>query len=199
MTDLPKLTRVLPAKQRDDLYRVLEAAGWRREGGPGVDLPTATVPVASVWSAPPPLQAQAAWFDDDLLRHFYGIVWGIDRDAAAQALRDTGWMIDGAGAIRAIQHASRVDQLCSTALALGLLAQGPFDGDVHKVLVGLLHSANVDLQFDAVAAIGLSAWPQFEAELAALAADPAIDPELRDEAQTVLSDQRASNWNAWLR
>lgn len=197
MRGRPKATRILPAKQHEALYEVLRAAGWSRRDELADQ--SADVVFVSVWSPDAGLDARVGWVDDEVTQHFFGLVWGDDRAQAVAALKTTGWMVDGEQAIAAFQHARSVEELCRGALALGVLANGPIDPNVFEVLVGLLRSSKLDVQFDALAAIAISSWPAFEAPLRELAADPTTDEELRDEISVVLDEVQDSSWNEELR
>lgn len=193
---MAKKSRVLPAKHGDELHAALEKSGWHRAETP---TPFVEANVQSVWKHDA-ADAYVAWVDDqEISEHLYGLVFGPGFEAGLASLRATGWMIEGKAGIATIQHATNVNELGSAARALGLLAVGPFDADVHKVLAGLLNSKSTDLQFDALTGIAMSAWPQFEPALDALIAAPDTDPKVREDAEAIKQEQAESDWNAEFR
>ena len=189
---MPIKSRVLPALHGKDLDQALSQEGWRRVQEPPE---LAEADVESVWRHES-ADAFVAWIDDrEVAEHYYGLVFGAGVEAALQSLYATGAMIDARTGIKTIQHADTVAELGSAARALGLLAVGPFDREVYKVLSGLLALDNVDLQFEALTGISLSAWPQFEQDLEAIIRKPGADPAVREDAQSIAQEQAESHWN----
>lgn len=190
---MPAILRVLPALQHEKLYASLEAGGWTRvEQGTLAGLPSAA---ASTWRHPT-LDAWVSWMDDpEFSQHFYGLVYGPQAADAVPLLAHDAWLITPAKGIATLQEATTIEHLGTAARALGVLACGPFNPDVFVVLCAMLDSGNPALQIDALTAVALSSWPQFETKLQALQASPGLDAEVRAEALEVIETQRASGWN----
>lgn len=193
---MAKHSRVLPAVQGDELTEALRSTGWKRvKTPPEVDHPLTD----AVWRNEE-ADAFVAWIDErNDIGLYYGHVFGDGWAAGLKALVGTKLMIDGKTCIKTIQNAEKVSELGSAARALGFLAVGAFDADVHKVLSGLLASDNVDLQRDALAGISFSAWPQFESALDALIANPSTRTDVREEAEVLKENLAESNWSEDLR
>jgi hypothetical protein len=192
-----KIRRILPALQHDELYARLTSAQWKRLRSD--DLPETTLPVASCWTHDD-FNARVVWLDDqEISRHFYGIVFGADATAAAARLEEDAWHITIRQAIASFRYANTIPQLGSTAICLGLLACGPFDKDVFNIICCMLTGGHPELQADALTAVLHSAWPQFDPIVEQLSVHPEACDEIRSEAARVLVTQRERDWNSELR
>ena len=190
----PSILRVIPEVPAD-ARSALARCGWRNLEKAENARPTGVV---SVWEAPD-RQAVLSWIHDEIAGFEYFLIAGPDRESALANLAGEIVFRTPTDVLTSIANAADERELGRFARELGLIACGPFDLDVFKVLAGLLNSRHPALQGDALIAAGYAAWPELADAFERLEADAETQEELRAEARAVRAGLEASGWNSSFR
>jgi hypothetical protein len=182
--------RILPTDPADARSRLL-ARGWHcrepaHDDGSGI---------IGVWDHPEHA-ATFSWVHDDLAGCEYFILGGPDRAATFERLATEVPLTGQEDLLNTMGAVADPEAMGALARKLGLLACGPFDLPVFRVLTGLLHCRQPVLQEHGLVAIGYAAWPQFGLALDRLVNDSGSTKVVREEAARVKAALEASDWNA---
>lgn len=171
------------------LHRVARGLGCRAVPADAARWPHA------VWHFVAPGGSSALWVDDHDAGWPYLLVPTASAATWRRQLADAGLLLDRGAALALGAAARDADDVRDAVAAMGLLAHGPFDAEVYAYIVAALASPDDGVRAEALSAVTMSAWPEFEAALRAAPRAAEAGAAWLREADEIADTMTAGRWN----